>query len=98
MRQEQIAYKEIRQQCGGQEADTELLGARELHVSPSTESWQQHDILLRNRFYRITCPLPGAEAAHHDTGVKAILAEDVRHTGAGGLAQSGAIEVNLLLL
>ena len=66
-------------------------------VSPSTESWQQHDILLRNRFYRITCPLPGAEATHDDTGVKTILAEDVRHTGAGGLAQSGAIEVNLLL-
>ena len=41
---------------------------------------------------------PRVEAAADDAGVEAFFSEDVRHTGAGGLAVSSAVEVDLFVL
>ena len=38
--------------------------------------------------------LPGGEAAADDAGVETLGAEDVRHTGAGRVVQSSAVEID----
>lgn len=51
-------------------------------------------VSIRDVFQRTSGGLPGVEASPNDTGVKSFFSQQVRHTGAGGLVHSSAVEVD----
>jgi len=50
-----------------------------------------------HRFQRLTSFSPGREPAFDDECIKSPLPELQRHTGAGGLARSSAVQINVFI-
>lgn len=59
------------------------------------ERWQQHEIVFRNHLGRTAGFAPGVEAPVDHECVVSLFPQHMRHTGAGGFAHSGAVEINL---
>jgi hypothetical protein len=64
----------------------------------TAERWEMHQIGLRDRLRGFPGLAPCCQAAHDDKRVESLLAEQMRHTGAGGFALSSTVEVNVFVL
>src|SRR5580658_804571 len=67
---------------------------RSLKYLPLIEARQQLQIFFRHRFQWIPGPAPGPETTGDYVRIESLFAQDVRHTGAGGFAQSSAVEID----
>lgn len=72
--------------------DHALAGAR------ATESREVHEVGLRDGLNRFTGLTPSCEATNDDKRVESLLAQQMRHTGAGGFALSSTVEVDVFIL
>ena len=61
----------------------------------SVERRQFHQIFSGHGFDRLPGFAPGGKASHQNKRIESLLAEYVRHPGAGGLACSSAVEINI---
>ena len=62
------------------------------------ERRQFHQIVLRNRLQRFAGFAPGRQSADYHERVESFFPQQVRHTGAGGLACSSAVKINVFVL
>jgi hypothetical protein len=53
---------------------------------------------MRNGFHRFASSLPGGQAAHNHERVESVLPQHVRHPGAGRLARSSTVDINVFVL
>ena len=63
----------------------------------AAEGGKVHEIGLRDRLDGLTGLAPGGQTTHDDKRVETLLAQQMRHTGAGGFALSSAVEVDVFV-
>ncbi len=64
----------------------------------AAEIGQTHKVFVRHGLKRISCFAPSPEAADDYKRSEPIFSQQMRHPGAGCLAQSSAIQVDVLVV